>query len=250
MLEFYYKDVWSYSAYKGFYYILACPDPEKPNRLLYIGSKNSCREFFVKRYREIIYSSDVSTPWVRKAYALVSYGKPSLADFKKFDDELKHDASRSLYIVNSFEKEHKWPLTKLHLVECINIEVPMVFFSGPRKWTMSPYLMSIWSLCVRLGRNHWLPKKILTFDHENLVRQLAISAKLNNNDDGRQLSKTIRMWDRFMSLYSELFAGVDRKDHWSESHLNGSASRPEGILKLIDGSTHYTELYDKFNKLI
>jgi len=250
MLKFRYKDVWSAGGYKGYYYILTYPDPENPNCLLPVGAKNSCREYFVERYRNIINNKDEDTPWAKKAYALVSYGRPFPQDFEKWDVKLKHDTSRSLYIVNSFEKEHKWPLTKLRSVKCDNIEIPMVFFSGPRKWTMSPYLMSIWSLCIRLGRNHWLPKQLFTLSHENLVRQMAISATASRNDDGSQLAATIRMWDRFMSLYPKLFAGIDRKNHWSTSHLNGYSSRPEGILRLINGSTKYRVLYDKFNKLI
>ena len=182
---------------------------------------------------------------------MISYGKPRSPDLKDLNDILLKESQKSLYIINSFEKIHKWPLTKLYPVKCLSNRVSLVFFSGSRKWTMSPYLMSIWSLCIRLGRNKWLPKGVLTLNHSNLIRQLLIKARsAGSNMDAYQILHTMREWDTFMSLYHKLFAGVDRKEHWNTDHLHGRADRPEGIKRLMDGSTNYKELYEEYNSLV
>ena len=191
MFKFSYKDGWKSVNYIGTYYIFTYPDPNHKDQLMSSHDINSCREYFVKRYRNMIDHYGTSDHKIKKAYAIISCGKPSW----RFDDintTLLQEAQKSLYIVNSFEKIHKWPLTKLYPVECTNEKIPMVFFVGPRKWTMSPYLMSIWTLCIRLGRNNWLPKGLLTFNHRNLVRQLITGARSSSNTDAYQLLLTIK----------------------------------------------------------
>ncbi|TET59650.1 MAG: hypothetical protein E3J47_08180 [Candidatus Stahlbacteria bacterium] len=249
MLEFSHQDTWEKGDYVSYYYIFTYPDPEDSNKLVSTHTTNSCREYFIKNYRTGITKDDVLSPKVKKAYALISYGIAGVDRFAEWNTKLQDESQKGLYILNSFEKAHRWPLTKLYPVKCVNMSMPVVFFAGPRKWTMSPYLMSIWSLCIRLGRNEWLPKKLLTLNHENLVRQLCISAKSSIKHDAREVSYTLRKWDTFMSLYSKLFAGIDRKDHWSTTHLNGHGHSTEGIRRLMDGSTAYRALYDKYLKL-
>jgi hypothetical protein len=252
MLKVLYHGNLERGSYRSFYYLLSNPTSKK-ECLTPAGELFSCREFFVGRYRYIITGQPANIPSVKKAYALTMYGYPSQQHFEEWKVNLLEDSQKGsqkgLYITNSFEKAHKWPLTKLYPVECTSLDIPMVYFVGPRKWTMSPYLMSIWTLCIRLGRNKWLPKKLLTLDHENLVRQLAISAGNSPSGDRGQVRATLRNWDDFMSLYHKLFGGVARKDHWALTHLNGKNARPEGILKLINGTTGYKELHNKFIKL-
>lgn len=253
MLEFHYDNHLEGSAYTSYYYIPTYPDPENANRLASTYYTNSCREYFVRHYRNTINTRDALYPPVKKAYALISYGYSGTNKFDEWNAKIQDEAQKGLYIVNSFEKAHKWPLTKLYPVKCKNMKMPLVFFVGARKWTMSPYLMSIWTLCIRLGRNKWLPKGLLTLSHRNLVRQLAISSKVakkSGSVDASQLSATLRKWDVFMGLYYKLFAGVDRKHHWSKTHLGGISDRPEGILRLMNGTTGYKELYKKYSELI
>ncbi len=249
MLKFNYPGHWDGVNYKGMYYIHTYPLETAKNELKSVKEVNSCREFFVRSYRHMIAKHDSFTIWARKAYALYSIGRPNEHLFDNWQSDLESASEKGLYIMNSFEKEHKWPRTKLYQVECINKRIPMVFFAGSRRWTTSPYLMSIWSLCVRLGQNNWLPKKLMTLNHENLVRQLAIASKSGRNEDATQLSKTVRHWDSFMTLYPDLFADQNRKYHWDVSHLNGGNDRPEGIYKLIAGTTRYEDLYNKYNDL-
>ena len=250
MLKFKYPSRWEASGYPTNYYLHTYPNIKSAGWLTSHGSPNNCREFFVRSYREKINARDGFTRWALNACCLFSYGRPEPHNFEVWRDNLENDAEKSLFITNSFEKRYGWPLTKLHLVECENIKIPFVFFHGPRKWTMSPYLLSIWSLCIRLGQNKWMPQKLTSLDHKSLIRQLLIAAKLQGDiGDAWQISTTIKEWGPFMSLYKDLFGGINRKEHWATSHLNGSNDRPEGIMMLINGSTGYKTLREKYFRL-
>ena len=247
MLKFNCPGNWGTSGYPTNQYLHTYPDIKKPGWLASHGNPNNCREFFVRSYREEINKGDGFTRWALNACCLFSYGRPHSDAFKKWKQSLENDAERSLYITNSFERNHGWPLTRVHTVKCQNVDIPFVFFHGPRKWTMSPYLMSIWSLCIRLGQNSWLPKKLMTLDHENMIRQMLISAR-SHAGDASQVS-VMKEWDTFMSLYKDLFGGINRKEHWDKRHLHGSNDRPEGIRMLLNGTTGYKTLHKEYYRL-
>jgi len=248
MFKFNFPGQWSNSAYTGVYYVHSYPSPKEKDLLVPNESVNSCREFFVREYRHKIAKQNSDAIAIRKACVVISFGKPQKHLYKLWLSDLIEAAEKGVYILNSFEREHKWPLTKVYPVDS-NENIPLVFFTGARKWTMSPYLLSIWSLCVRLGSNSWLPKNLMTLDHENLVRQMAIASKNQANTDAIQLSQTIRHWDPFMTLYPDLFGQNNRKYHWKLDHLNGGADRPEGIQKLITGNTYYKALHKEYYRL-
>ena len=249
MLKFKYNGGWEVGGYRSFYYLATHPSSTESNRLVGCQGMNSCREYFVKNLRRTITSNDSFVRSARKAYVLVTFGRCYRTNFVDEKANLDLMAEKSLYIINSFEKEHKWQRTKAHAVECENMALPLVFFNGPRRWTMSPYLMSIWAQMIRLGTNSWLPKKLMKLSHEDLVRQLAIAAKSSVGTDAAQLSDTIREWDNFMFLYKEMFGSANRKYHWRRSHLHGGNDRPEGIQKLLNGTTYYKSLHQKYYKL-
>jgi hypothetical protein len=251
MLKFKFTRNWSVAGYSGFYYILTHPNKTAHDRLVNCSSNYDCREFYVRDLRQKIESGAATIPIARRAYALITTGRCHDGDLPGRQNSMDVASEKSLYIINSFEKQHKWQRTKIYPTKCENMSMPLMFFSGPKRWTMSPYLMSIWSLMIRLGRNGWLPKNLLKLNHEDLVRQLAISAKTrtNSNGDANQVSQTIREWDNFMFLYKDMFGGDTRKFHWDTEHLHGGGDRPEGILKLINGTTYYKSLHNKYFKL-
>ena len=254
MLKFELTNNWSSNHYWSHYYINTYPDGRGAKRLVKQGTTNDCREFFVKLYREKINKFGGFTAWALKTYALTTPGGSHSSTFESWNTRFQNNAEKGLHIVNSFEKAHKWPLTRIYQVDARTRDgrrFPAVFWSGPRKWTTSPYLMSIWSLCIRLGRNDWLPKKLMTLSHENMVREIAIAGRCQDGcGDSHQVS-TIRQWDPFLSLYKDLFSGHSRKYHWSLDRLfpMGKNDRPEGIMKLLDGSTGHKELNKKYYAL-
>lgn len=249
MFEFPWNSHTEPTVYKGYFYIHAFPERPGSNELICNGSLYGCREYFVMEYRRRIKASKHNFRGGRKAYALVTFG---INSNEEWVSDLQRCSEQSLYIVNSFEKAHGWPLTKLYVPKCTNRKMSAMFFVGPRKWTTSPYLLSIWTLAIRLGRGGWLPKKLFELDHKELVTKLYnYSANSTaKHGDARQLKRTVKEWDLFMSLYEDLFSDQTRKYHWENNHVGRNyIIRAEGIIKLISGTTGYDELYDKYFKL-
>jgi hypothetical protein len=251
MLKFKYGGSWDAGNYEGTYYMVAWPSATDKSRVVVNNNVHSCREFFVRSYRSLITNQNSSgfIKECRKAQGIYTTGRSYTKQYDSRKINIRSYAEKGLYIINSFEREHGWPRTKMYEVECENMLLPAIFWSGPRKWTTSPYLMSIFTLLMRIGKNKWLPKQLFNLSHEDMVRQLAIAAKTNENNDATQLSKTIRDWDPFMTLYKDLFGDLPRKHHWDTSHLNGGGDRAEGIQKLITGTTHYKSLHKEYFRL-
>ena len=249
MLEFKLSGTWG-NSYLGTYFISTHPKKNSKNELCATSTVNTCREFFIRSLRAKINNGDGFVKEARKAYGLITSGRyNSEMRVKTAQKALMTASEKGLYIINSFEKYHKWPLTKIYPVKCTNYYLPLVFFAGPRKWTTSPYLMSIWALLLRVGKGNYLPEKLLTLNHEDLVRQLAISCKTSKCNDANQISATLREWDPFLSLYKDLFGGNTRKYHWQLNHLNGHNDRPEGIMKLMNRTSGYKDLYTRYYNL-
>lgn len=244
MLKLKFEGTHGCPGYKSFVYIHTFPDHR--GWLTTQSSVHSCREFFIKSYRDKITKDSSSTPWAKRAYALVAFGMARLNNFNGWEKQLRQNSEKGLYILNSFERSHKWPLTKLYPVECKNM--PCVFFSGSRKWTMSPYLMSIWSMGIRMGRNQWLPEDLLTLDHKKLVAAMIRNMTGKSNADALQLRHSIKEWNCFMALYPDLFKGNTRKYHWNTNHLSQD-DRPEGIKRLMTGATSYKKLHKRYFEL-
>ena len=247
MFSFRYTGHWEATPYEGFNYLVTYP--EDKTALASTSGVNSCREYFIKRIRGIIQKSDADDPRVAKAYALVSSGRPYDQFFDdrvaKFDKEMK----LSLQIINSFEKAHKWPLTRLYPVKSVGPrKIPFMFFIGHRKWTMNAYYMSMWTLMIRMGRLENFPTKILGMKHDRMVEELFKKSK-NGSGDWYQVYYTIRRWDEFMSFYHGLSKGRSRKWFWSQARLGHGNSRPEGIQKMVSGTTYFKELRNEYIEL-
>ena len=66
MLQFKFSGSWQ-TGYTGFYYIHTYPDPKNPGHLMPAnGGVYSCREFFVRSYRDRIKKGDGFTPLHKK----------------------------------------------------------------------------------------------------------------------------------------------------------------------------------------
>lgn len=240
--------------YISLFYINTCLTKSNELRRVEPIKFNTCREYFVMHYRRAINDFGPFTPWARKAYALLSCGKCFAEAYDLRHKNFLRQARKSLKFVNSFEKQAKWQRTKLYTVESKN--TPMVFFVGPHRWTMSPYLMSIWSLAIRVGRNGFVSDDVLAKPHKTMVERINRSARLQSekNDDARQISSTIAFWDLFLSSYKELFGGKKRKYHWSTEVFKGATgyinARAEGIQRLTNGGSAAVGLRKKWRKIL
>ena len=96
MLKYKFPGNWDTSNYRGLYYIHTYPDESNPGCLMSKSGVDTCREFYVRRYRGIINEQDGFTPWARKAYCLLSYGYPQRSEFNAWNTELQEAAEKGL----------------------------------------------------------------------------------------------------------------------------------------------------------
>jgi hypothetical protein len=258
MFTYSHQSAWENSNYQSFVFLKTFPVTRK--KLATTNSVHTCREYFVLSWRNggIAGKAGLDRDQFRKAYALVTPGNPMSELASSWKVTFEKQMAKSLYIITSLEKKHKWPLTRMYPVKStgpmITLNMPLMFFQGSRKWTMSPYLMSLWTLMIRMGRNAngWLPDKVMKLKHDEMIAYIADRAKTTalRIGDATQTEKTIGHWDAFMSLYHPLFGNIPRHEHWSNKPLNGHNARPEGIVKLVTKQTFHKELCQKYFTLL
>jgi len=168
---------------------------------------------------------------------------------------------KSLKLVNSFERYYKWATSKIRIAndERNNIDVPAVLFISNRNWVTSPYLVSFYTLLIRLGKHTWLTNTIVNeTDHKKLITKLKKACSINNIGDAKYILQSIDTATVIISNYNKLFKGKPKKYHWSISRLGLDPYKPkdmtnafhEGITNLANGFTYYKELYNKCINLI
>lgn len=218
---------------------------------------STCREFFTVCMRKKYTTAGHREINTSRAHVVHTFGRVRKVTEKTSWQRILGTAAKSLKVINAFEREYKWyPLTKVYPVDDdrSNNCVPAVFFLGPGKWTMSPYLFSLYTLMIRAGRNDWLSDKVLDFcnDHDVFVKKLynLACAHGSSGGDAVQIRGSIKIWDILMANYKELFGNTSREYNWSLKRLsNPDYCRMEGIQRLAAGSSDETELCGKVREL-
>ena len=249
---------WDCSDYRGApMFLHVTPSGVDGNLKRTCREYNTCREYFNVCMRNKYITNGHKGIDTSRAYVVYTHGRVHKSEAKGSQQRMLNVATKSLKIINAFERKHKWyPLTKIYPVDDDqgNIYVPSAFFLGPAKWTMSPYLFSLYTLMIRLGKNDWIDDKVsdLCNDHEKLVNKLYRLgyARRGQGGDALQLYRTVRIWDILMSNYKELFGNRTRAYNWSLDRLvNSDYHRTEGIMRLAMGSTGERGLHDKVQAL-
>jgi len=218
------------------------------------GKFTSCRETFCAwtryKHNSMRPGEGFSKINTDRLYVLISFGKP------RSDKEywyILRKMTKSLKIVNSFERHYKWPLSKIRRVDDKRKSItPSILFIGNRKWGISPYLVSFYILLLRLGKYQWVTDNIVNeTDHKKLIVKLKKICSVNKHDsrDAMHIHTSISMANILMHNYDELFKGKPKKYHWNTDKLNGNSGSTEGIRLLAEGKTCYKALYKRCKKL-
>lgn len=249
---------WSCANYAGSSIFLhATPSDVEGKLVRTCRDHSTCREFFTICMRKKYTATSHKKISTSRAHVVYTFGR-----FRKIDEKsswlrMLGTAAKSLKVINAFERKYKWyPLTKVYPVDDDrdSVCVPAVFFLGPGKWTMSPYLFSLYTLMIRTGRNDWLSDRALDFcnDPDVFTKKLYNLARIHHGSggDALQIYKTIKIWDILMANYKELFSNTSRVYNWSVKRLSSpDYARVEGIQKLAVGTSQETELCGKVRKL-
>ena len=240
------------STYKGFYMFHVDNDFE-----IVRGTYTSCRESFVHaiRHKYNGVKGIYTTINTYRLCILATLGSSNYSDSKKDWDNLLKNMTKSLKLLNSFERNYKWPLSKIRFVDnkAKNRYMPSALFIGNRKWIEAPYLVSFYTLLMRLGIRGWLTDDIVNeADHIKLVTTLkrASAQYMDRNMDAKHIHNSLTMIDVLMANHKELFSDKPRKYHWAnERVLCGRNPYNEGIRLLAGGATGNAELRDKCKAL-
>jgi len=240
------------TPYKGFHMLHVDNDFEIVEKT-YTG----CRETFVHciRHKYNGTKGNFDAINTHRLYILATLGASNRGDNKKDWDSLLKQMMKSLKLLNSFERNHKWPLSKIRFVDnkSKNWCIPSALFIGNRKWIEVPYLVSWYTLLMRSGTRGWLTDDIVNeTDHDKLITALRKSCKncMSLDRDAKHIYSSLATIDILMANYKELFSDKPRKYHWDNQRIRrGRNPYNEGIRSLADGVTGNAELRNKCEAL-
>lgn len=138
---------------RGMQYALVNDDNEQ------IGSPVYCKDFFQDVYAG--YYSGTATEIYQYKYDPDKDPKPSLRRAKflivnRYDNDFSSKAINSLEFLNLFEKALRIAPTKLYKVENApeKYKSGAFVFEGSKWWISSPVMLSLYTLCIRVGMVH------------------------------------------------------------------------------------------------
>lgn len=246
----------SASSYFSFSFGIA-PAPGK-DAITPLGSYHSCREGLISDVRSHITGSGkkMLTDKMRMIF------KWHLSDKNLTRDNAEHREwlNRGLNILHAYEKLAGWPLTKVFEMHTDRDFIKAYYFLSSRRWIKASYLVSLYVLMVRLGKNSALTGFKNSAGFEKLVNGLIEKYSKTDggwkqtptsfNSDVGWLKSTLPYWGVILKGYSEMFRKMKITHYWSEQRLtNEHGQSAEGIDYLCGGSTSYKEARKKLLEL-
>lgn len=220
---------------------------------------HTCREGLVGNMRDSIMgnsSTAIKTDKMRMLFRW-TLGK------NRTHDEAEHREwlNRGLSVLHAYERFAGWPLTKVYSLDCGKKfdYVKTYYFLSSRRWIKASYLVSLYILMVRLGRNSDLSGFKGAAGFEKLANGLMNKYTAANggwnklpasfNSDVGWLRLTLPYWGVVLKGYPEMFRKMKVTHYWSHDRINDSGGASEGIAYLCDGSTNYKTARKKLLEL-
>lgn len=230
-------------------------NPVKGNKIKLDLLPEACREVVCDQIRS---SFSESKGFDIRKLRLLSYNKfmgvndsnkltkkqRGLIEFRKA--EYDKEVTVSVKIINIIEKEFKWPLTKVYLLECkqLNENHMFYYFEGSKKWAKSPNILSLFMLLVRISSSLKKYTGFRTLDgfHKSLCR--------NKNTLYVSYLKThYKRWLLALKYYDRLFGKTSMRDLYLPE-TGGVSLFNEGINTLCDLFVKDIDLRNKFTKIL
>jgi hypothetical protein len=245
--------------YNNFRFIHVRPAKNDSRRMVCAGRTNySCREFFIRQMRakfagECGYwgnGSEIDSSKVYVGAACERFNTPDHIEVGL--ERIRAEMEKSLAILNSLESEYGWPKTRLFLLfptSPRNI-VPGCLFVGDRRWNRSPYLMSLYTLIIRLGHWDWCPSNLEGKPWPQVRKALKKALRGRAGSDRNFVRHSVDHWHLLLENFKHLFGYKGRAYQWSSDRLSRPEySTTEGVHKLTTGTAYHERLVTKFNKL-
>lgn len=194
-----------------------CDKPDKRNVIHQSHRFVECREEFVRQLIQEVHKNVFTRSVdISKLRVLVKrqYGKDILASekiFKRVRDKFRSDVINGLKILNAFEEHNEWEAT--HIIDSNHDGVENQFvclLEGSDQWLKAPFMLSLWSLMLRLGTNVKTRKNRYKSNKKAMDRLLKWSSK-SNKTDANHVGNTIKFWDTLMKHYDEIIDNLPKK---------------------------------------
>ena len=223
-----------------------CSLPTKTKKSQQLTQFHHCRDGFLQKVLNHFNGGtslgDVSTAKTVIMFRVIAAKKPteSVPDWFKdnFDKWAQSSAKAGLRLVNHFEKENSWRLSKLYKVKTPkNSPHHIHMVQGSRWWMLSTHTLSLFILLIRLGAREDVHKLGNLRKMESIVNK--ISTFSNGADSG--LCEDVWKWPILLKNRKSLFNCKDFSENYSRTN-----SGYDGIYGLTTGTIKDTELNKKF----
>jgi hypothetical protein len=228
--------------YFGFNF--GCAQEPKDGKIKLVHSYHSCREGLMSSMRSrITGKNDIEQPTdkMRIIFRWGASNSNSKKDLKAIDGWVK----RSVPVLHAFDKLAGWPLTRVYEIET-NYDnwLRAYYFHSSRRWMKSSYLVSLYTLLVRMCKD----ERITGFkDFDGLVKIVSKITKAGGlRTDSTYVKDSLPYWKAIMTGYPDLFRKRKLPYYWDTSRLTGdSLGGAEGVQYLVKGDTKYTDIRKK-----
>jgi len=230
------------SDYFGFNF--ACAQEPKDGKIKLVHSYHGCREGLMSSMRSRIMgkaSIEQPTDKMRIIFRWSASDRNIKTDLKTIDGWVK----RSVPVLQAFDRLAGWPLTRVYKIETGQGDwLKAYYFHSSRRWMKSSYLVSLYTLLVRMCKD----AGIVGFkDFDGLVKVVGkITKSRNLITDNSYVKDSMPYWKAIMTGYPELFRKRKLPYYWDTGRLSGdSLGGAEGVQYLVKGDTKYTEIRKK-----
>ena len=222
------------------------PDKDKVITLDY--DTESCREALCEDFRD---SEENGYPKIAKdKMRLIVYTRGPINSTKQrrkdFYDKTERRVACGVKILNVFEREVGWPLTRMYKLKA-DLPNRNVFFYvvGNYRWVKSPHLISLFTLLIRLGKS-----EITGFRSYNTLVEKLTDPRGGGGSDKNFFRKYHERWLLILQNYNQLFGKRSLEDLYAPAETYGNGYFNDGINSLCDCDTLDVKLRKAFSKLL
>jgi len=201
-----------------------------------------CREGYIGSIRRH-YNGELLMPgYSTEKTTLLAYANPG-SSTKQYEAWSKNTIAASLALVNHFEREYGWYLSKAFKAKLdVKSKGIVYIFQGSRWWSTAPMTVSLYLLLIRLGRRADVQALGNKFSTDVLVKTLIKNADKQSMTDGYYL-KNVEKWPVLLKNRAKIF-----KSRKFETNFN-SAGSSDGIFRLTRDETGDSVVQKRFNDL-
>lgn len=244
-----------------------CSKDEKAGFYKQVCVLTPCRESLAVYLKDVVVKRSVyAKGFDHNNTVIVCLLLPGKKMFKKVKKQIVTHFESSVNLVNFFERQAGFNLTKAHNVKLVGGPVGLKaygrLFIGPKEWIQSPYMLSIYVMLLRLGKFRQFGNIRNYRQFCNRAHELVETMKKFVKRGTKSYEKDLFFWPRCAShdafhlyhtarLIMPFIKNLDKlfKNRTRESIFTKCEVYSDGFSALCLGKTHDSDLNHKFFEL-